>query len=985
MMQDGMASSQDDALDPLAAAHRLGITAELLFQYTKASFGEVTGLRSLRTMQHAGKTEFAISELDDFDALLAGPWPESGRGRPGIPKAVLDHLRAESMNQCARCLNGVGVDTAHIRPWAVSRSHHHANLIRICSSCHREHDAHNSLTTQELLLLKDALITRTRASLAVRMQPGDPNVGVPRSSRQLFGRESELADLVDALRSGRSVMIAGAGGVGKTELLLHGIRHAATGRRAIWIDVEAYRASADIFAALRAALGGGDTAFSEEEVPARLDALEACVVFDGVEQATLGDFDAFQDAVSDLHSATSIAQFVVTSQVVLHGFRADFRLRLGSLDSVASRQLLDDLRAVPDGGGDVTPLLEFCDGHALTLRLAAALTEHYGGAGPALEAIVSKGVSVVSLPGRTRQNSNTSLEICLRTAFDALSEGGRRLLYALSESPAGLITQFLEGDCLELGAAIETLADLRRWHLTELAQIGEDLTRTVVLSPIRAFAIQAGRDFDRESYEIAVGKLAHASQMTVAVLELNYDDPNSTPYVIARYEHELPNFLRLLELARAQRSNKGLGLIAVSIVRAMMRYFFVRGLSEQGARVMRDAAELAVEIGHAERASGLIIQLISLADRAGDPAHTAAGLALAVQLEAQCDDVGVRGDIALGRAMVARREGDLAAAESFARDAFEGYRGRLREAITHQAGKTGDDENPYEIDEIHNDISHALGQLGFALLSQHRYEEAGKAYRHSLQHERGASVAVNRGQTLHQIGNCESHLGNFREAATLYSEAAKIFEFVGMETYLSNAVGELGYALIDIDGSYPLDDIEESTVRAAMSDLTREIGRTFDLGRPIDHNLAVGVIRKTFGSFASASLTGHAGLLFAYSSEIWAEKLQSLFEAVAQGTRPKDEIFPLAMMELAFCLAFYSAQGEQAFAAGREIPREVINEMLKRVCASGDWERNVMRVVDWLSALLTHRWNLKGAESERLRRFIRNYDNDIEDWLDLGS
>lgn len=40
MMEVRMTDSQNYTLDPLAAAHHLGITAELLFQYTKASFGE---------------------------------------------------------------------------------------------------------------------------------------------------------------------------------------------------------------------------------------------------------------------------------------------------------------------------------------------------------------------------------------------------------------------------------------------------------------------------------------------------------------------------------------------------------------------------------------------------------------------------------------------------------------------------------------------------------------------------------------------------------------------------------------------------------------------------------------------------------------------------------------------------------------------------------------------------------------------------------
>ena len=110
-----MGAEVDTLLTPLAAAHHLGITTELLFQFTKLSFGNSTGMRPLQTIERDGQTHFSKHVLDEFDKFLAGPWSSSEEGRPHIPKAILDHLRAESQNQCARCGSGIGVDTAHIR------------------------------------------------------------------------------------------------------------------------------------------------------------------------------------------------------------------------------------------------------------------------------------------------------------------------------------------------------------------------------------------------------------------------------------------------------------------------------------------------------------------------------------------------------------------------------------------------------------------------------------------------------------------------------------------------------------------------------------------------------------------------------------------------------------------------------------------------------------------------------------------------------
>lgn len=977
--------SEERYLSPLEAAHRLGITSELLFQYTKRAFAKASGLRSLQSIERLGKTAFSTRELDAFDMLLAGPWPSPDDGRPAIPKAVVDHLRAESMGQCARCGSGIGLDNAHIRAWSESRSHHHANLIRICSGCHREHDAQNSLSTEQLLATKRGLIERTRANLMARLATGKSPSSGPRPNARFVGREDELRKLVDALRSERSVMITGAGGIGKTELLLQALAAAETGRSILWIDVELYRTAADVKAALQAALHQGGTACPEDAMPGRLDALQACVVFDGVERALLDDLDALEDTLVTLLDATAFTQIVVTSQIALHAFGSDARVRLGKLNAPTSRALVEALRPsdLALEGDDLTDLLEFCDGHALTLRLAAALRDHYGGAKRALQVVRAKGVSAIRIPTRSAQTRRTSLELCLQTAYEALSADARGLLWALAASPAGVLTHYIENGWLEFSDPIEALGELRRWHLVDLVTRPDVAERAQVASPIRAFAADVGRRDDRTAYDAMIQKLSQSLQQMVAMFEIRYADPDDTPYVIERYGQELPNFLHLLDLARADVGNADLGRIAISIIRAMMRYFFVRGLPEQGARVMHDASELALKIGKPDQASGLILQLVALAERADDDRLLRAGMGLADTLEAATDDIEVLADVALCRGMEAHRRQDHAASEAHARRAFEGYRSRLRAAVETEGTGDNPKQRVYDLDDMHNDMSHALGVLGGSLLAQNRPEEAGRAYRHSLEHQRGASVAVNRGQTLHQIGNCESRLGRSAEAASLYAEAAGIFHFVGMEEYLSNATGELGYELLDIDGAYPLEALEEGLVEAALSDLAKDISRVFRVDRPIDHGRAVGIIRKAFGSIILTSLTDRGTLLREFSVSVADEVLRPIEAQIGRGDRAMDERFPLLMMDVALSLGFYAAQAEDAFFEEGDVPREIINAMLKTVCDAGDWPRNVMRVVDWLALLLSRRWEFEGVSPERLRTFVQNYDDDIEDWLEL--
>src|SRR5690606_7414581 len=119
-----------------------------------------------------------------------------------------------------------------------------------------------------------------------------------------------LSSLIDALQSGRSAIITGVGGIGKTELLVQALDRLETGRPVFWIDVEQYRSASDILAALQAALGNDGVACPQAALPSRLDALQACVVFDGIERAALDDIDEFEDMIATLYSATATTQFV---------------------------------------------------------------------------------------------------------------------------------------------------------------------------------------------------------------------------------------------------------------------------------------------------------------------------------------------------------------------------------------------------------------------------------------------------------------------------------------------------------------------------------------------------------------------------------------------------------------------------------------------------------------------------------------------------
>ena len=204
------------------AALHLGITPELLFFYTSRSFKKrPEESRRLPTHEIEGTTRFLVSELKAFDHYLREPWAEIGETRRDPPPKVLAYLHAESGGCCMRCGSGVAVQTAHIDPWASSRCNHHHNLLRICSGCHNEHDAHHSLSTEELRNLKASAIDRLRENLRrrLRLQPHFP---LPSADPVFFGRSEELERIRNSLRTDRYLLIHGPGGIGKTRASAEG-------------------------------------------------------------------------------------------------------------------------------------------------------------------------------------------------------------------------------------------------------------------------------------------------------------------------------------------------------------------------------------------------------------------------------------------------------------------------------------------------------------------------------------------------------------------------------------------------------------------------------------------------------------------------------------------------------------------------------------------------------------------------------------------
>lgn len=938
-----MSYTKEKLLTPLEAANYLGVTAELIFQFTKIGFGKSSGLRSLRCIELDGNTRISQNELDDFDKLLYGYWCGPNENRPSIPKSILDHLKAESHNQCARCGSGAGVETAHIIPWSKSRSHHPHNLIRVCTTCHREHDVHHSLSSDDLKKIKTLLIERTRSRLKLQPLYLFERFRPPRSSQFFFGRDSDLQQLVYLLQTTQSVLISGIGGVGKSELLLQALQQSETGRTVLWCDIEQYQNVSELMLALRVALSREGIACDENEIPILLDNIRACLVFDSIEQSSLGDLDDFEDALSRLFERTHDTQFVLTSQIQLYRFPANESIRLRTLDELASRLLLQKSYSgyVNDCEKALRELLIFSDGHPLAIKFSGALADYYGGASKALVAIHKNEGLSFGYPGRNQHHRNTSLEQCLNIAYSALSINCRKLLWAISLSPAGLITEFLEGFWSCSADSMESLAILRRWSFLTVIPINEKISRTNLLAPIRQFVVSRARTDENESFEDVVRSLVKEIALTVAVIESSDD----TSYVMRRYEMELPNLLAMLKLAKERQHIQEMVKLAIPIASSLMRYFFVSRLPEQGASVLLDVAKMALRSSNVADAASLVMQYMSLASRSINSALIGKGIDLVNQIKSLADPQYELPDLDMSLAIAHQKMGDFYTSEKYARSALGGY---LRKLSLQSDGSN------INYDAC-NDLFNVSGVLGLSLLSQNRYQDAKDAYLRALSYERGSWIDVNLGQTLHQLGNCEAYLGNYKSAAEAYLEAFGVFQSVGMKEYVSNSFSELGYTFLNFYSKEIIEELNEEQVNYALTDLAECVLSISDANIALDYNNGVQIIRKIFGTLILVSLTAYGDKLEPHFSYLEKKTVTELKKQVLSGRRDSSEMFPISMIDLIFSLGKAISQGELELRNSGCLENDTLHKIMYIEEIAPDWAHEIMRMSDWLDIYLKYK------------------------------
>ena len=266
--------------------------------------------------------------------------------------------------------------------------------------------------------------------------------------------------------------------------------------------------------------------------------------------------------------------------------------------------------------------------------------------------------------------------------------------------------------------------------------------------------------------------------------------------------------------------------------------------------------------------------------------------------------------------------------------------------------------------------------LGLALMQQGMaQQELGRSGAAITLYERALSVVeqqndqINYGSILHQIGNCAADLGESERAFISYIAAAKQFHSIAMAEYLSNAISEAGYVVVNWSPLFPLDSFISNEILAdALSDVAVQISRFFAPECPTFQFHAGGmIIRKAFGMTAFVSFCSEKALLAKWASELREDVLRPLLDESMRRNRSEGDRILLRYLDLTLSLAASVSEAMQPNGSEGQVPMLAEIEYYSRLCYryyDSGWE--AFRPFQWLSTYLRRQRGVQGIDAAKL-------------------
>jgi len=719
------------------------------------------------------------------------------------------------------------LDTAHIEAYRTSLSHHPQNLIRLCKGCHTAFDT-GLIPIGTIRALKSELQARLKGLLS--RAPGGDVLEPPPASPLFLGREVEMTAIIEALRTEASLLVTGVGGAGKTQLLVQALRRTQSGRPVFWFSVEQYATLNELKAAL-AALGARLGADGPDGVTKALDLHRACLVFDGVEQLS-GDFEGVADLLQGLLGGAVATQVVVTSQASLPSLDVALEMRLRGLGAEAARAIMTGSASRSSASVALDRLIDFAEGHALTLRILRALIRHFGSADDVVTWVEALGVSALALPDRQTQSRQTSLELCLQLAFSQLNQSQLKLLWCLSQTPAGVHEAVLARGGSHNADFVPARAGLQRWDLVQVRRWA-GLIRLSMLSPVRAFAQAWFQAHPPDDLDALALTLCCSVVGELNAIEEAFIHGGDAEIGMMLMERELPNAVAIFALA-GRYSAPDFVAVQSAFSATLMTFLFTTGRFELGYEMMTRAAAAERDVGALEASLESLLQAQVLAERAGDTERANRALSMA---RAWAESGGPEAACLLMtmEAAQAERDGRHGEAEQLAASAYRGF-----------VAQGGTDSRSAYI---------ARFQQARAIEFGGRPQEALSLYQSVLEIVERRQDPINRGSTLHHIGNCLASMGHVEDAFESYLMAAQQFEVIGAVEFLSNSVGEAGLLLADLPPNIDVSGEAEPLLWAGLEDALREALRFAAPTPDFSLQRAIARLRKVGGAVWLAAQT----------------------------------------------------------------------------------------------------------------------------------
>lgn len=928
--------NKNNLLSDTEAAYYLGITKELLFAYVQNAPKKHKGEnRKLNSIVIEGENYFTQDELDSFNAYLIEPWSESSEQRPLIPSYIKEYLKVEAEGICPISGKGYPLEYAHIVPYNESLNHYHHNIIRIAEDVHTKID--NGVISRDLLIqTKNRLVTSIRNKLIHATKINDPSFQVPPPHPIYIGRENELSELIQSMECEQLIILEGIGGIGKTQLLIQALYNVRYNNPVIWLDLDSVSSFSDFLMILNNSVAQyvNISAHSESIIEA-LRETQITFIFDSLEKLLIHERDEIEDFINKLLLNAPGVQLFITCQVDLS--LLDFPGIIFEIKGLAPEESISFIEELA-GNNIIIPetdlqwILNFCNGHPLTIKLIVTLIKYYKSPTEVIRILDTS--AKVEHPTRNKQNKQTSLSICLNTIYHILSQEQKTILHYLKFYPGGLKEPYAAQQ-FENTPFLKNKAELQQFFFIETFTDPLQFERIYIPNPIRPFLKEKA-----EKEETATGTSIEKEAITNIMLEAVYIDSNyietekdgSLAYGIMRLENELPNLLSAFNIARkraleyeksdeADKRDEYLKIIAF-LSSSMGKFYFTRSYYQEGSLFAQVGIKAYITLKNYTQAAMQYMYLAQIQSRIFDIKGLQETSVNLEKLEKQTLDISVKIKSLWVKGIL-----------DFETNRYNDSRKNLIEASKLL-------EKELEKEEDQSEFGN-LQLLKISIAKTYEYEnkfaKAIPIYKEALDNLTKKCSLENTGSFYHHYAYCMCKNGNWQEGINYYYLAIENFSKTGQFEYIGNSISDLGIFIEDHSEIMNHPILNERTFSIALGALNNQLSCIPNLKEQINNNpdiVPIPLLGKILLLIKAISFSPYSSVLCD-----WAAKTREEFSIDTSS-------YFAALLNLAHCVG-----GVNEWKNDTDAPKWMINSILQcsLIINGGPDLKSQTRVFYWLA------------------------------------